>query len=488
MSGPVALCVDLGSTYTKAAAVDLVTGRLLGTADHPTTIEPDVMVGIDAVRRQLAGVAPDPVLLACSSAGGGLRLAVVGYEREISAEAGHRAAMSAGARVVHVSAGRLGHAGITALNAATPDVVLLVGGTDGGESSVLLHNASALASSAVGTPIVVAGNIAARQEVCAILQAEGVTVVTTDNVLPDIGEFAPEPARAVIRRVFLDHVIGGKRLSADPAFATLIRAVTPDAVLDGVTVLAEALRSSVGAASAPSRSRFDGSTSSGSGSGPSASVAAAPFNASGQPGSVVVVDVGGATTDVYCVLSPDAEQVMLGREAVGVPGHRRTVEGDLGLRWSPGALLAAAAGERLVADSEAGSLRRWIASRGAGSSPPETVIDRANELRLAGLAVTIALRRHVRAEAAYGVSGTTGASARTARTVVLSGGAIRHASAAERAALVAAVLEDRGGARGVLLDADVRCDSRYVLAAAGPLAAEYPDAARGVIRSAGLVS
>jgi len=106
----VALCVDIGSTYTKAAAVDLSTGKLLGIADHRTTIESDVMIGVEAVRRKLAGFAA-PVVRICSSAGGGLRLAVVGYEREISAEAGHRAALSAGARVVHVSAGRLDDAG-----------------------------------------------------------------------------------------------------------------------------------------------------------------------------------------------------------------------------------------------------------------------------------------------------------------------------------------------------------------------------------------
>ena len=78
----------------------------------------------------------------CSSAGGGLRLAVVGYEQLVTAEAGHRVGLSAGARVVHVAAGPLDRAGVAALRAARPDVVLLVGGTDGGDAEVLRHNAA----------------------------------------------------------------------------------------------------------------------------------------------------------------------------------------------------------------------------------------------------------------------------------------------------------------------------------------------------------
>ena len=77
---------------------------LVGTASHPTTTVSDVMDGLDACRRSL-GVDDAVPTLACSSAGGGLRLAVVGYEREVTAEAGHRVGLSAGARVEHVAAG-----------------------------------------------------------------------------------------------------------------------------------------------------------------------------------------------------------------------------------------------------------------------------------------------------------------------------------------------------------------------------------------------
>ena len=409
-------CVDIGSTCTKAALVDAVTGELLATAQAPTTLDDVVRGVLDAT----AGFSDAPVI-ACSSAGGGLRLAVVGYEELISAEAGSRAALSAGARVVHVAAGLLDDAALARLRAAEPDVVLLVGGTDGGEASVLRANAAALAGANRSVPVVLAGNVAVRDEVAAVLRNGGLPVHEADNVLPDIGRLAPESARAAIRAVFLEHVIGGDRLSPDPRLRSWVRAVTPDAVLQGVTVLARLL---------------------------------APEHV-----SVVVVDVGGATTDVYCVPDPDAEQATLGREAVGVPARRRTVEGDLGVSWSVDALRAAAAVEGL-------------------SAPGDGV------LALGEAAATVALRRHLRAEAAYGPGG---ASARAAGLVVLSGGVFRHADPAAVDEVVARVAADGGGAGSVLEGAPVIVDRQYVLAAVGLLAAEHPATAAalasGLLRS-----
>ena len=412
MSADRIACVDIGSTYTKAALVDVRTGALLDTAQAPTTLD-DVVTG---VLQATAGFADVPVT-ACSSAGGGLRLAVVGYEELISAEAGHRAALSAGARVVHVAAGRLDDDALAVLAEVAPDVVLLVGGTDGGEASVLRHNAAALAGADRSVPVVLAGNAAVRDEVAAVLRDGGLPVTPADNVLPDIGRLAPESARAAIRAVFLEHVIGGDRLSTDPRLRQWVTAVTPDAVLEGVTVLA---RETAGAEA---------------------------------PG-VVVLDVGGATTDVYCVPDPDAEQATLGREAVGVPARRRTVEGDLGVSWSVDALRAAAQAEGLPAPAD-------------------------DPLALGEAAATVALRRHLRAEAAYGAGG---ASARAAGLVVLSGGVFRHADPAAVDAVVSRLAEDAGGAGSVVSDTAVVVDRRYVLAAAGLLAEQHPVAAAGLVR------
>ncbi|TDP93722.1 glutamate mutase L [Labedaea rhizosphaerae] len=426
------LCLDIGSTWTKGALVS-AEGELLATAQHQTT-PPEVMHGIDAVTAAVDGC--DAAVLACSSAGGGLRLAVVGHERLISAEAGHRVALSAGAKVVHVSAGCLDGAGVRALRAAAPDVVLLVGGTDGGDERVLLHNASRLGKARVRPPIVLAGNVAARE--AALTALSGRTVVATDNVLPDVGELAPGPARAAIRQVFLRHVIGGKGLSRGPRFRQLVRTVTPDAVLSGVARLAGVL-------------------------------------ADDEPGAVLVVDVGGATTDVYSAVSTVASVEEKQTRTVALPADRRTVEGDIGMRWSAQGVVAEAAVERLISAEEAEALAPLAAARSRSVDwIPDSAEESRVDLRLAALAAILAVRRHLRM-----VDGRLGP--RGAGLLVLSGGVFRHApdvSAVEEALRADPVL------RPVLRTASVVVDRDYVLAPAGLMSdAGHGDAADSLLRS-----
>jgi uncharacterized protein (TIGR01319 family) len=366
------LCLDVGSTWTKGALVS-ADGALLGTAQHETT-PPEVMNGVAAVTTALQASSAE--VLACSSAGGGLRLAVVGQERLVSTEAGHRVALSAGAKVVHVSAGELPN--VHAVRAARPDVILLVGGTDGGDEKVLLHNASKLARARVTVPIVLAGNTSAREEALSIL--DGRTVVPTDNVLPDVGELSPGPARAAIREVFLSHVIGGKGLSRGPRFRELVRTVTPDAVLSGVAVLA----------------------------------------AQEEDGAVLVVDVGGATTDVYSAVSTLDDTPAA---TVALPPDRRTVEGDIGMRVSAPGVIAEAITERLLpADTD---LAEKASNRNKNVDfIPTTDEEREADRRIAELAATIAIRRHLRM-----IGGRLGP--KGAATLVLSGGVFRHANSVE---------------------------------------------------------
>ncbi|MFY1692320.1 glutamate mutase L [Plantactinospora sp. WMMB782] len=435
-----AVCADVGSTWTKVAVLDLADGTLLASASVRTTVGTDVLHGLDAAVAQATAGLPGAAApwYVCSSAGGGLRLAVLGYEELVTARAGHQVGLSAGARVVHVGAGRLDGAGLAALRAARPDVVLLVGGTDGGDAEVLTANAGRLARARFRVPVVVAGNAVAAPAVAELLAGRGVPVTVAGNVLPSIGVLAPQPARSAIREVFLRHVIGGKRLSRGSRFAALVRAATPDAVLTGVEVLADRLG-----------------------------------------GDLLVVDVGGATTDVYSVLVPDERDSGPGRPAAGTLWRARTVEGDLGVRWSAPGVVRAAAAERLLSPGEEEPL---AAVAGTLAADPGRLVgggpERAAERRIAALAAVLAVRRHARG--GDGAAGQPARDLREVRLLVGSGGVFRHAGP-DAAGLLDGVLTDYPGGWALPRSARTVVDVTYVLAAAGLLAAAHPGAAAGLL-------
>ncbi|WP_028639200.1 glutamate mutase L [Nocardioides sp. URHA0032] len=425
----VAVCVDFGSTFTKAVLVDLDRGRITAQADHPTTLPTpgaagDVLDGYDACLAVLTEQDPRAAtaeVLACSSAGGGLRIAVVGNEELVTAEAGRRVALSSGGKVVSVVA--MAGGGLSDLG--DPDVVLLTGGTDGGNSEVLLAAARELATTWHG-PVVVAGNVAAQEDVAAILA--GNPHVLADNVVPRIGVLAPESARAAIREMFLAHVIGGKHLSTRADFTAMVRGATPDVVLTGVELLARGA------------------------------------------GDVVVVDVGGATTDVHSVVDVDPDSV--GREVVATTRVTRTVEGDLGMRWSAVTTVA-----DLPELAEAAARRH--------DDPgflPDTDDERDADEAIARAAVGTALRRHAgRAKVVVGPDGRvverTGKDLREVDLLVGSGGVLRNGRPGVADRVLAGSTGEVGGGWQLPRSPRVVVDTAYVLAAVGLLADAHPDAA-----------
>ena len=438
------VCVDFGSTFTKVVVVD-ISGDVVASGSARTTIDTDVMNGMDAALADagvdLSSASHTTEVLACSSAGGGLRIAVVGYERAITAEAGYRVGLSAGGRVVHVTSGELADADVAELSASLPDVVLLVGGTDGGNSEVLVHNARTLAAAKPQLPVVLAGNRDVQDHVRRILRRGQVPVTVADNVLPAIGVLDPRSARDAIREVFISHVIGGKHLSTRVDLGTFVQAATPDAVLAGVELLADGTTTAPGV------------------------------------GDVVVVDVGGATTDVYSVTSPDLDEQPAEREAVATLWRSRTVEGDLGVRWNAPGIVEAAHRERLIDDREAQSLGQAAAARRANPGLlPESATDAAIDRELARLASTVALRRHAKPHTAGQVR-YPGKDLHRVGLVVGSGGVLRHSTLDDAAALVREAVEDPAGGWRTPERATTVVDTRYVLAAAGLIGAQAPEIA-----------
>ncbi len=448
------VCADFGSTYTKTLLVSLDHGAVVAAAEHHTTVGTDVLDGFVACRDVLSRTSPAAAgaqVLACSSAGGGLRVAVVGNEELVTAEAGRRVALSSGGRVVHVGTGGLdtGEAGrLAALRRAEPDVVLLVGGTDGGNADVLLDAAGALGAVRWERPVVVAGNSDAAAEASGRLAAGDVPHEVAANVVPRIGVLAPDPARAAIRAVFLRHVIGGKHLSASGAFVEMVTGPTPDVVRTGVEVLAD------------------------------------------EAGDdVAVVDVGGATTDVHSVVEIDPGDGHLAREVVAPTRVTRTVEGDLGVRWTAVSAVEQGEAAGLVDPAERTGLR--AAARERGADPGLVAATAAGldaDRRLAEVAVGIALRRHAgRQQVLLGAGGRvverTGRDLREVGLLVGSGGVLRHATAGVAEELLrTATGADVAGGWLLPRAPRVAVDRTYVLAAVGMLAAEHPQVAAAVVR------
>ncbi|MPZ44310.1 MAG: MutL protein [Betaproteobacteria bacterium] len=311
-----ALLIDFGSTYTKLRAVDLDSRRILGAGQGPSTVTTDIGIGMRAaladLERRLGSLPRFEYRLASSSAAGGLRMVTVGLVRELTAEAARRAALGAGAKLVGAFAYRLTAGDIDEIRACAPDILLLAGGTDGGNSEVVLANAARIGKSDLACPIVYAGNRAAADEACAALA--GKTVIVTGNVMPEFNVLAIEPARAAIRQVFIDRIVHAKGIDRAAADFDAVLMPTPAAVLEGARLVADGVQGHSGL------------------------------------GAVLVIDPGGATTDVHSI---SAGEPAAGVVPQGLPEPRvkRTVEGDLGMRHNAAAIVEAAGIDAIAADA-----------------------------------------------------------------------------------------------------------------------------------------
>ena len=372
----VAILVDFGSTYTKVVAVDLDTPAILGTAQYPSTVDTDVTIGLE---RALAGVraiaGPDVRLrLASSSARGGLRLVAIGLVPELTAEAARQAALGAGAKVVKVFSHELTRSDIAEVESLYPDLVLLAGGTDGGNRDVITLNARALAGSALAAPVIMAGNRVARDDVKQLLEQGGKRCYITANVLPELDQLDVEPVRGVIREIFVRQIVEAKGLDKAKRMIDDIIMPTPAAVLEAAQLLA------LGTADEPGL------------------------------GDLMVVDVGGATTDVHSISAAPPGKGLVPR-GLPEPLAKRTVEGDLGVRVNAQSVVELAHTHGLRADLAAALHVPQARARSEFlAANTEVLASTADESRLdvmmASACVDIAVERHVgHVKETYGTRG-----------------------------------------------------------------------------------
>lgn len=198
--------IDIGSTYTKVTAVDVEGEYIAGTAKAFTTSDTDVNTGLQKAVNNLhfkTGKLEYAEKLACSSAAGGLKMIAVGLVPDLTAEAAKRAALSAGAKVLKTYSYELSVREVEEIHLLKPDIILLSGGTDGGNKNVILHNAKLLSEIDGNFAIVAAGNKSVEEQVESILISAGKQVRICENVMPEFNVLNIEPAREAIREIFL---------------------------------------------------------------------------------------------------------------------------------------------------------------------------------------------------------------------------------------------------------------------------------------------
>jgi uncharacterized protein (TIGR01319 family) len=446
-----ALLIDFGSTFTKILAVDLEAEEILAYAQSCTTVETDIMVGLrkalDLLPPHLKNAAYE-CRLSSSSAAGGLGMITIGLIPELSAEAARRAALGAGAKVVKVYSFRLAAREVEELESLNPDILLLAGGTDGGNSDVILDNARMLSRSRVRCPILIAGNKSAADGVQSILSAAGKIALLADNVMPEVNVLNVEPARAMIRKVFIERIIEAKGLKKAEEFVDGILMPTPTAVLRAAQLLSQGTGAEKGM------------------------------------GDLVVVDIGGATTDVHSIGLGNPVQPGVVRKGLPEPLAKRTVEGDLGIRYNAATILKLCGQDRILENArlshpdlaqKLGRLSRCV------EAIPESSEDQDLDFALAACAARAAVERHSGSiEALWGPQGQYyiqhGKDLTAVENLIGTGGIFIHHPRA--GALLEKTLFSPGEPFSLRPKSpNLYTDARYCLFAVGLLADRYPEIA-----------
>ena len=449
------LLIDFGSTYTKLTAVDVEGETLLGTAAAYTTVETDINFGLEKARQQLEekiGKLEYEATYACSSAAGGLRMITSGLVPELTGEAARLASLGAGAKVVGVYAFQMTEDDLDEIRSVKPDIFLLVGGTDGGDTECILHNAKMLATMQPEFPIVVAGNRVAARECQRILS--GCEVYVCPNVMPKFGVLDIEPTQKQIREIFLNRIIQAKGLSKAAQLLSDIMMPTPSAVLAAMELLADGCDGELGI------------------------------------GELVAVDVGGATTDVYSIADGMPEHMNTVYKGLPEPYAKRTVEGDIGMRYSAQGIVDAAGLDTVsrLSGLDKGTVTELVAQL---RQKPDTVPDGNRDLEmldhaLACCATREAVTRHAgRISETYTMMGLTyvqeGKNLTKIGQIVVTGGSLIHTQRTEEIAAYALYDPAQPGSLRPK-DAGVWVDRKYILAAMGLLSGYYPKTALRIMK------
>ena len=297
------LVSDIGSTTTKTVLLDRSSSGLeeIAYAQVPTTVESpysDVTIGLYRAIAQLERISGvtlrkgDGTLsvpfYTTSSAGGGLQMIVTGYTQMNSCRIARAAAQRAGAVIsdtFSVDGDRRRLEKIRAMSNLSPDLVLMAGGTDGGAVSGVVYMAHLLKIASPvpkygsgSLPVLFCGNPKAARFVEETL-GEGFKMICAPNVSPDNQQVNLRPAVDAVADMFMRHV-----MSRAPGYSKILPIVSTSVLPTPLAV----------SAILQEYAKLTG-------------------------GEAALVDMGGATTDVFSTLGG---------------GLQRTVSANIGMTYS----------------------------------------------------------------------------------------------------------------------------------------------------------
>ncbi|WP_150843893.1 MULTISPECIES: GlmL-related ornithine degradation protein [unclassified Clostridium] len=285
------LIAEIGSTTTVVTAFNFKKGvEVVGQGKAFTSVlQGDVTIGlrnaINEMEEQLGESIEYDRMIGTSSAAGGLKITVHGLVQDMTVKAAKEAALGAGGIIKMVTAGRLRRTDIKKIKEINPNLIMIAGGTDYGERETALDNAEIIRDAELNIPVVYCGNIANQEEIKEIFEGRELYVI--DNVYPRVDELNVEPARGIIQDAFEVNIVKAGGMDKIKEMVDGAIMPTPGAVMEATKLLYEII------------------------------------------GDVIVVDVGGATTDVHSVTEGSVE--ILDILVTPEPKAKRTVEGDLGV-------------------------------------------------------------------------------------------------------------------------------------------------------------
>ncbi len=445
------LLIDFGSTYTKVTAVDMEKQELLGTAASYTTVQTDINEGLDNALKLLfakIGYVDFDARYACSSAAGGLRMVAAGLVPELTAEAAKQASLGAGAKILKTFAYEMTEDDADEIAELRPDIFLLTGGTDGGNKDIIIANANIIASVPCDFPVIIAGNRNAARTCERIIAESGKQAIVCENVMPKFNQLNIEPAQEKIRGVFLERIVTAKGLTEASQLISGIMMPTPAAVLAAMELLSKGTKD----ANSSSDSENKGL------------------------GDLVAVDVGGATTDVYSMSLGEPDKINTVIKGLPEPYAKRTVDGDIGMRYSAAGIVDAVGIEAISRlsglDAErTEELMMLITSH--TDTLPETDELAKLDFALASMAVKVGMTRHAGyVEKVFTPVGETylqtGKDLSRVEKVIITGGSLIHADRVKEIASHA--LYDLAEPMSMKpQNAEILVDKSYILSAMGLL-------------------